>query len=84
MYQSLNKNTQGLAHTLKTTLAPSILCPVHARYQLVYKRLKSLILIVLVAMQIAAVVVRQLSALLMPRLELPLIILMTWICLHFY
>ena len=26
---------------------------------------------------------RQLSALLMPRLELPLIILMTWICLHF-
>ena len=27
--------------------------------------------------------VRQLSVLLMPRLELPLIILMTWICLHF-
>ena len=26
---------------------------------------------------------RRLSALLMPRLELPLIILMTWICLHF-
>ena len=26
---------------------------------------------------------RQLSALLMPRLELPLIILMTWICFHF-